>query len=169
MSIRETLNEKPAIAYGLSGGLVLLALIIMAFHFLGGANPAATPAAVTNQAYFSDDDGATYFADDAMKIPPYSHNGKMAYQANVFRCGSGKSFVGYLARFTDQAKRDLEAKIKAGQFSPRMLRVARGQMLAKRPGPGKWVSPDDAAAYEQVENVLCPDGRIPAVVTPATP
>jgi hypothetical protein len=169
MGIRETLNEKPQIAYGVAGGLVLLALIIIAFQFMGGSRPGPTNAAGTDQAYFSDDDGASYFAEDGMKIPPFSRNGKLAYSAQIFRCGSDKPFVGYLGKFSDVKKKEIEAAVKAAQFSPRILRAAMSQMLIKKPGPGKWVSPDDASTYEKIQTITCPNGGVPEGVTPANP
>jgi hypothetical protein len=169
LGIRESLNEKPQIAYGVAGGLVLLALIIIAFQFIGRSTPGPINPAGADQAYFSDDDGASYFPDDRMKIPPFSRNGKLAYSAHVFRCGSDKPFVGYLGKFTDVRKKEIEAAVKAGQLSPRMLRASMGQMLIKKPGTSKWVSPEDASTYEQIQTVTCPNGGVPEGVTPANP
>ena len=45
----------------------------------------ATGVIVPTSGYFSDDDGKTYFQDDASKIAPFDHNGKQAVSAYLFR------------------------------------------------------------------------------------
>jgi hypothetical protein len=168
MSIRQMLNEKPALAYAVAVGLVLLAAAFIAYQLIGSSN-ATSRAAESDQAFFSDDDGATYFPDAQAKIPPFNHQGRLAYRAIVFRCGSDKPFVGYLGKFTETKKKEMEAVAKAGGMSPRILRASMGQMLIKKPGPGKWVSPDDGNNYEKAQTVSCPKGDVPDVVTPANP
>src|SRR4051794_33269493 len=54
-------------------------------------------------AYFSDDDGAHFFADDPRRVTPFDHKGKQAVRAHVLRGADGKLFVGYLERNTPAA------------------------------------------------------------------
>ena len=60
------------------------------------------------QAFYSTDDGATIFADDA-KMPPFDRGGAQAVQAFVFSCDGGKHrWVQYLMKFSDKALKQTE-------------------------------------------------------------
>lgn len=50
------------------------------------------------KAFFSVDDGTTWFADDASKPSGFIKDGKPAYSVNVYVKGSGKPFVGFLRK-----------------------------------------------------------------------
>ena len=61
------------------------------------------------EAYYSDDDGQTYFKDSVYKFPPFDHGGKTVVQA-VLAESNGHRFVGYLMRYTPQAREKLQQK-----------------------------------------------------------
>ena len=115
MGIRQTINEKPQITMGVTGAIILIALIYIAVHAFGGG-PAAH--AVKPLAFFSDDDGQTYFVDDGAKIPPFDHNGKQAFKAMVYRCEGGKPFVAYLQRCNDEQRRSSRRPPRRGTRRP---------------------------------------------------
>src|SRR4051812_7950909 len=97
MGIRETLNKRPRVAAAVTAGFIALAAAMFIWANKG------VPERVS-RGYYSDDDGKTYFDDDVDKIYPFDHNGKPAYRAFVYQCGSDKPFVHYLGRYSDKAK-----------------------------------------------------------------
>ena len=88
----------------------------------------------------------------------------------MFTCDGGKTkFVGYLRRFTEEAKKNREAIAKnaTGQPSPLMIEVEDvGGIEIKKPKTGDtgWVKESDPAS-EQIRDVKCPDGQ-PAELVP---
>jgi hypothetical protein len=113
--------------------------------------------------FFSDDDGKTFFVDDRAKLPPFDHNGKPAYRARVYTCDGGKTkFVGWLERYTPEAKKIVEGQVKAGAGStgggPILLEDQSGVQV-KKAGTGEkgWVSNNDPANM-RVKEVNCPNG-----------
>jgi hypothetical protein len=111
-------------------------------------------------AWYSDDDGKTWFAGDQHKvIPPFDHNGKTAYRAYLFSSNGGKdAFVGYLERYTPEG-----AKMLADLRSPKPNQPPMPGILAaiqtrglevKKPGEAIWVNAHDikAAAVRSVPN-----------------
>lgn len=161
MGIRETLNKNPAITTGVTAGIVVIAIGIIIWQLWGGSGPSYTGSGVAKQ-YFSDDDGATYFADDSTKIPPFDHNGKQAVRALVFQCGSGQPFVGMLQRYTKEAKAKLE-KAQSGKGAGEMVMedIEITGLEVKKPKTGEtgWVKQTDPKAGA-VNRVTCPDGKV---------
>jgi len=79
------------------------------------------------EAYYTIDDGTTWFVDDAQKIPPFDHNGKTAYRrANVCR-GEREVVSGYLERYTRRAQ-----KANRGSPARRQQRAGRACRRAGR-------------------------------------
>ena len=156
MGIRETLNEKPAIGIGIAVGIVVIAGVILIWQFSGGSRTTQLTAPVQgDQAYFSDDDGKTFFADDLKKPTPFKHAGKDAYRAHVYKCSKGEPFVGYIERHTELGKQQKGVTQEMGSrpsFSDNAL------FEIKKPGKGAWV-PVDSKHYNealQVMGVTCP-------------
>ncbi len=114
------------------------------------------------QEFFSDDDGKTWFVDDGTKIAPFDHDGKEAVLVKVFEDKDGKQFVGYLMKFTDEAKK----KIVQGQQT-RQIRTGLSAeqakpfsgLMVKRPGDADWVSDIDPKGLE-IKKVRAPDGSM---------
>src|ERR1041384_2844291 len=104
VGIRETLNQNQRMAAIVMGGAVVLAILVIVYEMWPEGQ-----ASMTRKSYYSDDDGKTYFVDDIGKIVPYLHNGKPAVLAHVYQCeGSKEKFVGYLQKYTDQVRAQLE-------------------------------------------------------------
>ncbi|HSV16405.1 MAG TPA: hypothetical protein VLI90_19230, partial [Tepidisphaeraceae bacterium] len=104
MGVREELTRRPWIAVvTVAIGFTIIALNLFS---RGGTN--AQPTA-PSRVYFSDDDGKTFFADDAALIPPFDHNGHTAVMAMVFKCPGKQPFIGYLLRFNHEGRTALAA------------------------------------------------------------
>lgn len=120
------------------------------------------------QAFFSDDDGQTWFAADTTNVAPFDHNGKTAVMAEIFTYNNGsKKFCGYLEKYTPEAKAKLQAAFSqakangqpAGSIglfhNPSFMQSA---VLLKKPGAGNpWITYSDPRANEII-NVHSPDG-----------
>lgn len=156
MGIRESLNQNPAVASGAVIGIVVLAMIFLVYNYAGNKTPGADGAA---QAYFSDDDGKSYFPDDARKVTPFDHNGKSAVLCFVFSCDDSKTkFVGYLQRYTPEGK-----KMRESQLKPAGPKMGVEEMIipieVKKPGDKEWVRTTDPR-FAAIASVRCPDGSM---------
>ena len=115
---------------------------------------------VATRAFYTDDDGANYFEDDANKIVPFDHNGKQAYRAAVFECEHGHRVVGLLYRHNDAGKKamgrylseNLAAKDTQGTVR---AEIESSGIQVKKVGTQKWVLNDAAADV----TVTCPSGH----------
>jgi hypothetical protein len=156
VGIRQTINENPSISVGVTIAVIVIAIVVIILESRSGNS---TAAAIGRQAYYSDDDGKTFFADDAAKISPYTDaNGKTAVHALVFKCGSGKEFVGYLERYTAAGK--IEAEKAKGHTLSGRLRNPVNLIEVKKPGSKTWVksTAENSQEYSAVTSPTCPDG-----------
>jgi hypothetical protein len=163
MGIREELNKRPAIAAGIVGGLILAAGA--AWYALGGDSfgPAA-------RAFYSVDDGASYFVDDADRIYPFDHGGKVAYRAYVFRNGDEKPVVGYLARYSDATKAKiaaLQAKANDPEAKSQLAQVLSAEYEVRKPGTTNWAAAGTPEGGQVMRAPTSKDGKQTAIgVTP---
>jgi hypothetical protein len=158
MGLRETLNKSPALGYGAGGVVVVLALVLLWMNSgIGGGGPSAGG---EPQRYYSIDEGKTYFADAAMKVPPFDKDGKQAVLAHVFRDIDNKiEFVGYLSRYTPEGKKMAEeraAKAAAGDFGA--IEGVVIPMEYKRPGESAWVKTGDPRVSAMTTDLKSPKG-----------
>jgi hypothetical protein len=147
MGIREWLNRNQAVATVVVLVLVLAAVGLAGYQYFSNRRTISTK---LPDAYFTIDDGKTYFTASTSNVPPFDHEGKPAVRAYVFDC-NGKKFVGYLERYKPdarQAKLDKKAT-PATQIYGREL---------KRPGETTWVNSGDQAAVAKVIEVPTPPG-----------
>jgi hypothetical protein len=165
VGIRETLEKKKSLSAVAASVLLagsLVAIFVQA-RSMGPAGPGDT--------YYTDDDGQNFFVADSFKLPPFDHGGKQAVRAHVFECG-GKRVVGYMSRYTDEAKKLLdEAKAakdagKPPPNVPALARVAQTGTEIKRPGDKVWVRASDMTKANKVRIFRCPDGSAPPEVFP---
>jgi hypothetical protein len=111
-------------------------------------------------AYYTVDDGKTYFVAGMENVPPFAHDGQTAVRAYVFRCGSsGKPFVGYVERYNEKSHKAMVENRATPQDQ------IAGREL-KRPGEGTWVKSDDRRAAGAIADVRCPDGSQPEPLEP---
>jgi hypothetical protein len=154
VGIRETLNRKPSVAISATALVALAAIGFCIWYVL----PSARQANLAHE-YFTDDDGATWFTASNTDIPPFDHNGRLAVIAKVFRCRNGTAFVGYLAKFSPEAKKRMIQARASGhmQLGTSVEKQTGPDMLVKKPSGKEWVdvrSPQAAA----VMKITCPDG-----------
>lgn len=155
MGIREKLNDNPKLAFGVGVTTLAVAALAIVSQLSGGGGP-------TDQAFFTTDDGQTWFADDADKLPPFGHEGKEAVRAYVFVC-NGKEFVNHLERFTPERRKFMEATIAAKTAGTAPPAIPAGSAIAagqevKRPGGKNWVSTANFSKAGPVLQPKCPDG-----------
>lgn len=164
MEIRRAIQGKPVVGIGIAVVCILLAGLILVKQFwpVKKANLA--------QAFFSNDDGQTWFQDSAFRVPPFDHNGKAALIAEIYNYDNGsKEFCAYLAKYTPEAKARLEQALAEAQKSgqpPGSVALYQdpafiGQgTLVKKPGNGNsWVPISDPRSID-VRTVHAPDGTV---------
>lgn len=111
-----------------------------AWQVLRPAPPLRKP--MSGDFFFTVDDGATFYVDTG-KIPPYRFRDKEAVRAMVFQADGGAPFVGYLMKFTPEAKKKMDAYLASDVAEKNVLSVTqllREETLVKRPGEKKWYS-----------------------------
>lgn len=162
MGIRESLNQNPAITTGATAAIILVALGIIVYQLIGGS---AGTTSTTNQAFYTIDDGKTWFPDDINKVPPFEKDGKKAYLVFVWTCNGGKTkFPVYLQRYTPEAKKKVEeARAKAAGADPAVMEmVLQNGIEVKLPGngddPKNWVKQNDPAS-SKITQPNCKDGK----------
>ena len=88
MGIRQTLNDNPVVTTSVTG-VIILAAIFFLFRSSCSGPGGGGDGRVPTKLYYTIDDGATYFPDEATKIPPFTHQGKPAYRVLVYKCPDG--------------------------------------------------------------------------------
>ena len=153
VGIRETINQKPRVAAVIAGAIVCLCLGVCLSLLLRG-RPNVTIAAPL--AFYSDDDGKTWFIDDLTKVTPFDHEGRQAVHAEVFRCNGGAPFVGFLERCSDASRAKI-ARLDIQDSKARWMTVSADPMDVKKPGQTKWVSsPMFAGSPEEYHLIVTP-------------
>ena len=147
MGLREEINKKPGLTAGIVGGIVVLLLLFMYWEMAGGHPRAEGP----GKAYYTADDGKTWFADDPGKITPFDHNGAQAVDCFVFKCSGSGPFAGYLETLTRDAH---DAMLNPKGAPPG---TSFGGTLVKKPGDKDWVL-STTPQGQRILNVQCPDG-----------
>lgn len=129
--MRQLLNSSRAAV------LVVLALFVVAGVVAGkhllqpaGARPAS------GMAFYTVDDGKTFFREAASQDSPFQKDGKPAYRVAVWKCATcGTDFVCYLERFK-------EKKVNAGSAPSGAVAMGNGRDVdVKAPGAPEttWV------------------------------
>jgi len=162
MEIRKTLEGKPVAGIGAAVAMVLIAGAIIAKQYWPEKKANLT------LAYFTDDDGKTWYADNAYSVPPTNHSGKTAVFAEVYSYdGGSKQFCAYLEKYNPDAKKRLEASIAEAEKNGRPPGSAalfqdhwfmQSAIMVKSPGAGddKWITGTDPAAT-QIMSIHSPD------------
>jgi len=120
--------------------------------------------------YFTVDRGRTWFADDITRIPPFLHDGKLAYRARIFTCDGKNAWCGYIERCNPQAKAQIDKEIAKGVPETNLILQTANNMEAEKPGgtDADWVPHSNPRAYEKVTTVTCPNNpsQYPVPVLP---
>lgn len=148
MSLRELIQKKTGVVTALAVILILVGILGTAYQLSGSRGPAGPLQTV----WYSTDDGATWFADAANKMP-FERDGKPGYQAYVMDDGLDKPFVAYLERCGPMVEKELKALRGPDGVTPEEKREAYSRLAStgrqvKRPGqPGsEWVAEFSDAA-----------------------
>jgi hypothetical protein len=163
MEVRATLKEHPAIAKAAMLAIILTAGVTIYFE----TRPPGEAMAPPKLAYFTIDDGATYFSDSIRLAPPFTKDGKVVLKAFVFKGSSGKPWVQYLGRYTPSAKTNIEKLAQQKDVDPQQLANALGEGLeVKAPltGDKGWVG-----ATSSQGGPICEIHRPPGVSDPLEP
>jgi hypothetical protein len=115
---------------------------------------------VISKVYFSDDDGKTYFAAGIENGIDFTHDGKHAFRAYVYRCDSGKAFVGFLGRGSGghgAAPAAPDPQHPGAGGSP------TAGIEIKKPGQAKWVAFGSVEGQAIIRS-LCPSGSPESVL-----
>jgi hypothetical protein len=167
MGLRETIDRKPHLAAGIGGGLIVVGIVAVALQLRAGGPPEPS-----DRAFYSTDDGQSWFEESIGKLPPFTHDGKEAFRAYVYQCNGGKPFVSHLERFTPEGRKAVESAGAKDAVS--LARVAaanpKGPMWGKevkRPGSNQWVAADNLAKASPIMSPRCPEG--PGQATPVEP
>jgi hypothetical protein len=149
MGFIETIRKNKSAGFTVAAVLLLLASVV-AFV---SAHSGRIPSNLT-RAFYSDDDGKTFFVDNLDKAYPFDHNGQQAYRAYVFKGASGSAFVAYLERYTASGLAQKQALLAnpiddGGAAASLLLRSATE---VRKPGQTKWV-PGSSQARLGVVNV----------------
>ncbi len=125
---------------------------------------------VSGKSFFSDDDGKTWFVDDASKIPPFDHEGKVAYRAAVFKCADGTQFVGRLEKFSDEVKAQMEETIRKNPSAAPVLQYTASmrEIQVKLPGDPNWTKlvGSSPSVLKKMMQPTCKDGSGATQVRP---
>lgn len=146
MSVREKINGSSGAAIAL---IVLIAAGAMAMLLPRGDNGGPS-----DEAYFTDDDGKTFFADSRAKLPPFDRGGKQAVRAVVYEA-NGVRFVNHVERYTPAGLRAVSAAANATTPPPAS---AGPTMEVKRPGDAKWTPTSDMQDAAPIMTVRLPAG-----------
>ena len=164
MGIREKINQNPKQTTAITAAIVVVALAFILWQACSGGP--GSGGVITTKAFYTTDDGKTFFVDSSSNIPPYQKDGKTAFRAQVYTCDDGKhKFVGYLEAYSLQDKAMLEQMAKAAQNKtapPAGYPGYSSQPMVKRPGdpPTNWIplAPQTTQMYQAVVQVKCPGG-----------
>jgi hypothetical protein len=169
MSVVKTLNEQKKLGYGVAAALLILGLGFLAYQAMGRRQ--TVDAAPRGNAFFTDDDGKTFFKDDIEKFVPFTHNGKQAYRCDVFAGSDGKQFVGLIYRHTDAGRKEIQSyfasKPKDPDGTAHML-MEKGRMQVKPAGANDkaWAANDEVTVERLQSSVTDSAGKPAKLVVP---
>jgi hypothetical protein len=108
------------------------------------------------KAWYTVDDGKTWFLGPGNKVVPFEHEGKMAVRCFVYTCDGGKTkFASHVERL------DPAVRSKYGpQAEVEPWKLPRGAKQVKRSltGDSGWIS-EESPQVGQVAIPRCPDGK----------
>jgi hypothetical protein len=162
MYVRKYLADQKTVGIAVAVVLLLVAALVLCVQYW--------PQKKANlaMAYYSDDDGATWFVDSAFRVAPFEHNGKTAVMAEIYTYDDGsKRFCAYLAKYNSDTKRTLERAIADAQAQgkgPNSVSLYNDHAflnagtLVKLPGASNpWIGFNDSRAAP-IFSIHSPDG-----------
>jgi len=145
MGLRETINKSKPLGVALACVMVAAAITLIVWTNRKPERLAS--------AFYTTDDGATYFTDDINKAAPFDHDGKQAVRAYVYNIDN-KPTVAYMERYTEAARPTAESILQKQdgtiQAQAELTNfLQKGNPLeVKKPGEAKWVSGNSKEAAQ---------------------
>jgi hypothetical protein len=168
MGVREMINKRKPLS-AVIAATIIVATVAIAFVYLRGNDGVFGGGA---KAFYTVDDGKTWFVADAEKLPPFQHDGKTAYRCYLFTTDGGKTkFVSHLERYTPQGKKQAEEHMRKGVSGPLLMRrLGVSGMEIKRPltGDTRWINQSDPGA-SSIMMPKAPDGTVLKDLQPVWP
>jgi hypothetical protein len=137
MEVRKVLQQHPAVATCATAVITVVAIFAIILELRGNPIPP-----VPTRAYYTTDDGASYYADDINLVAPYMHDGKEAVLARVLKGAGGKKYVAYLSRYNAKQKEKIEkllAQTPVDQNAVALARESGIEVKAPLSGDHGWV------------------------------
>ncbi len=162
MGVRESLAKKPST-------VIPVAVVLI----LGGTwsimHQLKWRPVSPNTAYYTVDDGTSCFTDDMDKFPPFAHDGLQAVQAHMFDC-DGHRFVGYLSRYTSDAKAILETNAAEIKVDPTKTTIS-AELVDQATKSEEYKLPGETGWKRTIPRmtVKCKNGSDPGEVMPWGP
>jgi hypothetical protein len=130
-----------------------------------------------DKAFYTVDDGRTWFLDSIYRTPPFEHDGKIAVRAMVYSYDHGsRLFCPAVERYTPEAKKTLDEAIAEADREEKPLSsislfnspATLDELEVKLSGPGReWVSrADKDEAAKVLNSIKSPDGSAVDSVIP---
>jgi hypothetical protein len=161
MGLRETLNKKKSVSTGAAVFLIVVAGSILAYTQWPERRPKG------DKAFFTVDDGKSWFVDSAYKAAPFDHDGQTAVRAMVYSYDNGhKTFCPVLERYNADTKKKLDAAVDAANRDGKPLSSVTlfsapetmKEVEVKLPGPGhQWIDVKKLEAAKVLDAVKSPD------------
>jgi hypothetical protein len=155
MGLRESINNHRGLGVAAAVGLIAIAAVAIIWPSISDSASRGG-----HKAFYTVDDGATWFVDDANQIAPFDHKGKQAVACYLYKCGeSGQPWVSHLMRYTPEGKRQREQQRADRNVDMIGSQSAiKGDMEVKEAKGGQeWVSITDPRAAA-IQELKCPDG-----------
>jgi hypothetical protein len=162
MNIREEIQRRSGLVSALAGVAIVLAVVI--WFLTRDASPVNQSRADSVKAWYTIDDGATFFPESQNKAPPFEYKGKTAYRCQVWSCDGGVTkIVTRLERYRPEEKKALDEayeRIRRGEAKDDRAVAGLENTFeckaAKTGEAGQWHDSRSAVAGEMMVP-KCPD------------
>ena len=160
MEIRDSLNSNKRVGYGVAAGIFIIAIGLIAFQLSGGSTPRAGDAS----AFYTEDNGKTFFRDGLLKVSPFDHGGKQAYLCEVYKCHDGKQFVGLMYRHNAAGRKAIEGSSRLDASFMSGLEVQGTEVKRIGGADNAWKPNTDPEVTRAA--IKCPSGGAAELVAP---
>jgi len=160
VEIRDSLNKNKKLGVGIGAAILVIAVGLIAFQ-LRGSGSGLTAA---TGAFYTDDNGKTFFKDDLLKVSPFDHNGKQAYLCEVYQCSDGKQFVGLMYRHNAAGRKAIEGMRKPDVSLMSGLEIQGMEVKRAGAADSAWKPNTDPETVRGA--IKCASGGAATVVVP---
>ena len=156
MGLRETLNKNPIIGISAAGAIIALSLFLITRQLFCGGPKAAPP---RTKAFYTTDEGKTTFAENMYRVTPFTHEGKEAVEAIMYKCENGEPFVLFLERYPDPDRQRMK------DWTPEQVKKEMGDEIIKwrkLPGDSGWKLATDTDLRKRIDEIKkqkCGEGK----------